>query len=347
MRVLRAYNYLNERKIAISAEEELLKKIERNIDEPAEEPVNVDCLITLESCGDSIIVKDKSFPYDSARINNDLSFTGYDYLRYGTLVRTVWQKARTDFLVRSFVKEDEDAFSKCFKKYYLEEASEGRVLLHASTVESEKGGILIPGLCRSGKTTLTICLAERLGCTLVSDGDSIVNSKDEGLISSYLPRAIYARFSAIILSPGLSGLIENYRESEATQYFDHDALDRIIAAKRFDVDAGINCSRKKFAELLRVKTKPQSKISTIIFPEYSSGHQLTMRSIGVQEAVQRLKANAFPKEVDLGVVRKQQDIQPPELELPEEWLNGIKLISISYSGAKALSKSLLEDLITT
>lgn len=338
------YDYLGERKVIIRAPEGLLLKIERNIEEPGNPSTDFDCFFEIEVVEEGSIIKDKSFPYRSVRKNNSLSTPGIDFLRYNTLVRTIWQKSCSEFFVRSYIQNDEDAFCKCFEKYLLEEASEGKILFHASTVESKNGGLTIPGRCWSGKTTLAVSFLEKLDLTFINDGDTLLDFTEKGLRGSYIPKPIYTRFSTIANSQKLLSLLNEYHNSEATQQFDEDALQKIILARKFDLDVGISSSRKKFCDLLKVNSKPKTNIKKIIFPEYTPNGPVSVTPIGRAETVKRLKLNAFPKRVDLHSLEQQQDIVPPEIHIPDLWIDEVKSVVVSYSGIKDLTRGLLEDL---
>jgi len=344
---MKVVNYLSERKIGIEAPKSY-ERIFRNLQESLLEEGSADCKIKVEAGEKVEIVRDEKYPFSWSEENRDLPVKGTDFFRYGTKTKTIWEMPNSQFLVKSYLKGDEEGALKCIKKYYFgEPCSQDKVLLHASLVSISGEGCLIVGKYRAGKTTLTVRLLEDFGADLVSEGNTLISFTNGVLSGYYIPRPIYARFSIIADSEKLFPLIQDIDSCEATQPFDIDAIYRIIKARAFYVDAGLNISRQRFAELEQIRTLSSSEIRRVIFTYYLGEDPVQLVEVGSKGALKILKSCEFPKETSIGKVQKQTDILPPERTLiNEEWLSSLRTLSISFNRNEDLSKQLLEDLLS-
>ncbi|PJA69475.1 hypothetical protein CO155_04325, partial [Candidatus Pacearchaeota archaeon CG_4_9_14_3_um_filter_35_19] len=260
----RIYPYLGEANIAISAPENLLERLERNIEE---RPIKggYEGIVKVEEGEFREIKKDKTFKYASAKSNCESSLKGYDYFRYNTLVRTIWRENDKTFHVKNHLQDDETGALKCFKNiYYSLPQSREKSLIHSSSIDLNGRGILIVGGYRSGKTTLTFKFLEELSAKLVEGGNTLISFKNN-LKAHYLPRVLYARLSTISSSPYLYHLIKDINCCDAQQTIDKDALERIILSKAFHVNAELCFSREKLHELFgRNVTCSETHINRVI-----------------------------------------------------------------------------------
>jgi len=345
---VRVYPYLGEISIAVNASEGLLNRLEGNIEESPIKTNNYDGIVKVEETNFREIVKDKNFRYASTKPNYEFPFEGYDYLRYNTLVRTIWKERDTVFYVRNHLPNDESGILQCLKKiYYATPASRDKSLIHSSTINLGGQGILIVGKYRSGKTTLTFKLMEELGASLIEVGHSLISFNNQ-LIGNYSLRALYARFSTVFNSAYLFPLLQNVDDCEAQQPIDKDALENIIKSKAFHVDAGLCLSRRKLCDLFGKKiTTSGTRIKKIIFPEYSPTEGVKIFSLQLDEAYGKITEREFPKDTGIGKVLHQTKITPPEhSNLNKIWFEDLEFKRVIFSDWNDLTKSMLEDIIS-
>jgi hypothetical protein len=345
--VLEVYNYLDEIRLAVDVPRNLSIKLSRNMEESASPSDNFDAMIKVVEGYYREIKKNKEFSYLSVKPNHSRPYTGFDYFRYNTHIRTIWERSPSEFIILTHVQDDVEAILKCMKKFYFtQDISRNKSLVHSSLIQIRGKGILIPGSYRSGKTTLTVRFLEELGGIFISEGNTLISYDEQNLRGFYLPRTVYARFSIISSSSKLRPLLENISLTEANQIFDRDALERIISSRAFNVDAGLSMSRARFVELLKTTSSQSTEIHKIIFPQYREHGFLDIQTIQEQEAFQRLKEREHPKKTDFCKVEKQYDIKPPEetIILPQ-WVKGIDCYILSFRGYQDLSKTVLEDLL--
>ncbi len=302
-----------------------------------------DCIIRVNETQEYFkIMKDKNFPFVSIRENWSRPYVGADLFRYGTHVRTIWRKLNYEYEVETHTKLDEKAVLKCFKNFYFENSSRDNLLLRAALVNVDNQGILITGKCRSGKTTLAQSMAVTAKARLVSGGNTLISIEKGELIGNYIPRPFYIRFSTIASSSELIPVLRDLESCNAVQYLDEDALRRIISSRSFDVNAGLCISRRKYADLLAIKTEPSAKIDKIIFTQYSPGIP-QIKGCSVGEALRLLKQRILPKKINL--FKLEETIPLDKINLDTEWIINKKLIKISFAGPFPLTKSLLEDIV--
>ncbi len=343
----RNYFYLSEKNITIEASTALLNRIQENIEEGPDSSPNPDCIIRVNEADVPVkIVRDKAFPFASTRENTKKSYQGVDLYRYGTHVRTIWKKSNQEYEVQANTFLDEKAALRCFKNFYFENSNKNKLLLQSSLVELGKEGILIVGKYRSGKTTLCQVLLEEGKANLISGGNTLLSFNNDKLVGEYFPRPIYIRFSGIVQSPSLIHLLSDISSCNATQYFDEDAISKIVATKSFDVDAGLAVSRKRYSNLLSIKSKPSAIIKKIIFTNYHS-HLPIVRNILLGEAKELIDQRIFPKNTNLHKLEETPEITPPEnIYINTDWFTDIKLKEIYFSRTSDLTREVLEDILT-
>ncbi len=345
--VKKSYFYLGEQNIGIEAPKVLLKRIGRNFEEvPIENGFNVGDVKVEE--GEMVeFSRDRSKPYLATKLNDSRGYHGVDFLRYGVLVRTIWQRNPPHYEVQNFLPLDETGALSCFKKiYYNTSSSKNKALIHGSLVCVGGKGILITGKCWSGKTSLTLGFLEKFLGDFVSDGNVLISYEDGHIVGHYLPRPVFVRFHSINSSKGLSGLLKKPYEAESIQPFDKEAIEEIIAGKKYELDAGLNISRRKFAELIGVKTTPTLKVDRVVHTKFGCTDLPTINPISVEASYGLLLAREFPKETTLGNLRHQKEIERPDDSIIErDWLDGVERVETSFDANKTLTKSLLEDLI--
>lgn len=341
------YNYLGEQDIEISGPVGLLERIGRNFEElPTEEGDKVGS-IKIEEGEFVSFHRDGSKPYLSTRQNGSKDYPGIDFLRYGVCVSSIWKKDPLNFEIKNYLPSDESTTLKCFKKvYYSTEPSRNKALVHGSLINLDGKGILITGPCWSGKTSLTLGLLEKLNATFISDGNTLLSYEDGSLNGYYLPRSVFVRFSSISSSPILGSILSDIDKAESIQPFDIEYIEEIIRDKNYDVDAGLNLSRRKFSELLGVRTVPHTRIHRIIYPNFSEEDTPGIKSLDPPDAFERLSQREFPKTTSIGNMKHQRDIEcPNESIIDESWFDEIESLSVSFDARKNLSISLLEGLL--
>lgn len=345
--VKRGYFYLKEQNIGIEAPYKLFKRINKNFEEIPSGNVPTAGSIIIEEGKYVEFNRDKSKRYLSTRENVSRDCQGTDFLRYGVLVRTVWKEDSLHYKIQNFLPLDETAALSCFKKvYYSTPSSRGKALVQGSVVVVGGRGILVTGKCWSGKTSLVIGFLEKLKGRFVADGNVLVSYTGGGMRGSYLPRPIFVRFHSINLSECLSKILTNPERAEAVQPFDKEAIEEIIAEKKYELDAGLNFSRKKFAELLGIETLPTCRINTVIHTRFDNADLPIIDLVGLAESHGLLLAREFPKETALANIKHQREIEKPNRSIIEQsWLESTGRIGVSFDAKKNLTRSLLEDLI--
>ncbi len=331
----KVFNYCGISNIEINAPTNLLERLAENLEGEIDYVKDSDCNISIyqpEKLEE--IIKDKNFDYLTINQVGTKKEPSIKYTRYNTQVRTIHQKSLTEYFVDSRIKLDESAGLICVRNYLSNHPELFDLpLLHASLVNYESKGILIAGNSRQGKTTSMVYMLEDLGAVFVGDENIILdlkNGKPKGL---YVPRTPRARFSTIAQS-GLSKVLENLELTNATQYIDSDAIEKIISSKSFHVDAGMAFSRNSFCDLLGTKSQEISNIDLILFPRYVEENSFRVRNLGLEEGVKRLS--------EIGLMRKSE-ICPKELTeiqliLDKEKFKGIDFLELSFSDIQGLRR---------
>src|SRR3989344_4459915 len=319
--VVKIYPYLGEQNIGVEAPENILDRVEGNIDENAIDERVYDGIVRAWEGELRTIERDKTAKYISTRKNTEREIEGCDYLRYRTHVQTIWRRNDFEYEVQNHLSNDETGVLKCFKKvYYMLPKSQDKTLLHATAVDVAGKGILFIGKKRAGKTSLAFSMIDRLGASLVEGGNSLV-SFNNGLRVYYLPRPIFARFVTIAESAYLNILLEDIEKTEAQQPWDIEAIHEIIRTRAFCVDGGLNFSRRAFGRLSGKRALSTSMVKTIVFPSYSGGGVVKVNSISIEEAYKRLVEREYKRDTALGKVQDQDHLEHPQESIVRiEWL---------------------------
>lgn len=341
------YNYLGEGNISIEAPTDILERAERNLEEEPNDNPETQGKVYVTKGEPVKIRKSDNYPYIWAKTNSSKNYEGVDFFRYNSHIQTIWKKNSKEYEVLTNQGVDCGGALKCFKKiYYGGKSSRNKSLIHGALLNIDEKGIFIVGQYRSGKSTLLMNLLEGFGGTLITGGNTLIGEGEDEISGFYLPRNIYLRFSSIVSSDKLRPTIYDQDSCEAIQPIDKEALDSIVRAKAFHVDAGLNYSRKKFSELMGIKNSPNSRIEKIIFIEYAEGSKPNLRSLSNKEALARLRKREFPINTSIGNIDHQTKIKPPKESLIEKnWLKYLDMNLLSYNGNKDLTKILLEDLV--
>ncbi len=336
----RVYNFLNKMKLGIRSECDSLNRYEENIEESAITSLKHDGIITVNQVGDIPIKKDKNYPYLWAKKQGEKT----NIFRYSTLVRSIVTHSENSHELFEYTNDDEGVLD-IFKHIYCQsDIASKNALVHASALNLNECGLLISGPCRSGKTTLTLSLLKNGLGKLVNEGLTLLDFKDNSLQSYYLPRQVYLRFSSIAKDPKLSSLLTNYNFNKSPQYFDHDALQNIINAKAFHVDAGLTISRKLFSQLYDIDTLSTTPINKLFFTEYSDN--VSIKNIDKSEALRRLRENEFPLRNTFNRIISQNEISSPKItQIKNKWLANVDPKVISFNEKGDLGKNTLEDLL--
>lgn len=342
---MQVYNYLEEARIGVEAGEVLSTRVRKNFDEIPTDSKE-DMKVFVEQGEETRIIKDKRFPYAITKPNEERGCEGYDFFRYNTKTYTIWRTARNNFYVINYIRGNEDCVLRCVKKWYYQQPSaETKANMHASAVIVGNHGFLIMGVPRSGKTTLTANLLEKLGSSLVSEENTLV-SYDGNIQAHYIPKPIHIKFRIIADSPRLSQVISNLDLCEAMQILDEDFIDRIINEKLFDMDASLNIARRSFGNLLGIRTFPKTRVSAVIFPEYSHGEKPSIRIPEFEEVRDLLRQSELSKSDSLGKLRKAYEKeQAVESLFSPSWVSDLRRIKVSFDGSKDLTKTFLEEII--
>jgi hypothetical protein len=343
----RNYDYLGEGNISIDAPTDILERVERNLEEKSNDNSETQGIVYVTKGRQVEIKKTEDNQYLWTRQNSERDYEGVDYMRYKAHVQTIWKENPRRYHTISRRGVEWNGALDCFKKiYYDTEGSQNKALVHGALVNIGGKGIFLVGGCRSGKSTLMMNLLEGLGGSFVTEGNTLLESNENRITGFYLPREVYLRFSSIENSERLRQSMEEIGLCEATQPIDIEAIKRIIQARAFHVDAGLNYSRSRFSELLEVERMSSSPIDKIVFTSYAQGHPLTISRISDIQALDILQGREFPKNTAIGGTKHQSEIEPPTKSLIDlGWIEQVDHLSISHNGNEDLTKSVLEDLI--
>jgi len=329
----KVFDYNRITKIGIEGPSSLLEKIAENLESEVTHNTGVDCLIRINITKHPVeIIKDKRFDYLTVTKTRTEDQQTISYKRYNTYVRTIRKKSPTLYEVDVNINLDEASGLICIRNYLNNHPLLSQYpLLHASLLNLNGIGVLIPGFYKRGKTTLSVYLLQEQKANFVSDENVILESSDDGIRGLYVPRTIRVRFSTIAESK-LSKVLENITIANATQYIDQDAIERIIKARKFNVDAGIAFSRKAFCNLLGTNSQESSSIDLVIFPNYSES--MKIRKIDSQLGIERLSS--------FGLIRKSK-ISPRELEqakidLSQYNFRRIDFLEVGFSSMESLKQ---------
>ena len=329
----KSFDYAGILTIEIRGPANLLERIADNMEGETGNSSSPDCTICINQSESPVeIKKDKRFDYLTIDKTGTVEQPSIRYTRYNTHVRTIHQKSPNDYKVDTNVERDEASGLICIRNYLSNHPKLTKYsLLHASLINIDGRGILIPGSSRQGKTALAVYLLQEHGASFVSEENVILDVNEENIRGLYVPRTPRVRFSTIAESV-LSKVLENIKVSNATQYIDPDAIERIIDTHSFNVDAGIAFSRRVFCDLLGTDSQESSPVNMVLFPKYKGSGNLNVKTLGLEEGVQRLSR--------AGLIRKS-DIDPKELQettvsFKQYKFEGFDFIEVEFSGVENL-----------
>lgn len=332
----KVFNYNNLASIEIDGPISLLERIARNVEgeRPETDRVIPDCRIKInESFAPVEIEKDKKYQYLTVRNIGSSDEPSIEYIRYNTPVRVIRYRSNQEYVVDVNVRLDESAGLICLRNYLSNHPQLSPLpLLHASLLSLNKRGILIASNSRQGKTTLAVYLLQEQKADFVSD-ENIILENDRGKVRGlYIPRTPRIRFSAIAESR-LSEALKDVKLTDATQYIDQDAIEKIISTKSFNVDAGLAFSRQSLCNLLGVSSRESELIDTVILPKYNEGG-LYVRNIPFSQGIEQLSRSGL---------KRKSSIDPKELEettidLSSMNLKNVEFIEVGFSDFKCLIK---------
>lgn len=329
----RVFDYAGISKIEVKGPEDLLERIAENMEEETNYCPNPDCIIHLNQSENPIeIEKDKRFPYLTIEKSGTAEQSSVKYIRYNTPIRTIHQRSSDSYEVDARVAMDESSGLICIRNHLNNhpELSENP-LLHASLLNLDGRGILIPGSSRQGKTALAVYLLERYRARFVSDENTMLSLNEGDVKGLYIPRTPRIRFSTIAES-GLSKVLDDIKIANATQYIDSDAIEKIISTRSFHVDAGLAFSRRAFCNLLGTNSQESSLVNLVLFPNYKKDGNLSLRTLNLNEGVQKLSKT--------GLIRKSnidpRELQETELEFESSKFEGIEFAEVNFSGIENL-----------
>lgn len=329
----RVFDYAGISTIEIEGPKNLLERIAENVEGEIENSSNPNCRIRINQSESPIeIEKNKRFDYLTINKTGTAEQPSITYRRYNTHVRTIHQKSSNHYEVDVNVAMDESSGLICVRNYlHSHPELTQHPLLHASLLNLDGRGILIPGSSRQGKTALTVYLLQEYRASFVSDENVILDTDGKNVRGLYVPRTPRIRFSTIAESK-LSKVLENVKLAGATQYIDPDAIEKIIETHSFNVDAGLAFSRRTFCNLLGVNSRESSPVNMVLFPKYKESGNLNVKALGLEEGVKRLSK--------VGLIRKS-DIDPKELQettvsLKPYKFEGSDFIEVEFSGVENL-----------
>lgn len=344
---VKKYNYLGKCTIEVDSNENYHKIIARNFE--FNEKLNPTYgKIKIKNNSSKEIFFDKNFPYLEIKKNIEKSYPGVDHIRYGHLAKSIWKKNPLEYEVETWMKNDDWIFSKLFKKIYYEHPdSKTKSLIHSSGLKINRNGLLLVGPCWSGKTSLNVSFLSMIkGSKFLAEDEIFLSKSDNQLEANYLPGSIYARFSIYDQNKNLQKVLFDPSLLDSLQVFDSNVISRIINKKRYNLDLGLNLSRKKFCDLMGIESIEKTKINKIIFTEYSTKKIPSIKKLDKQKAIKYLKEREIFKDKSLNRIRKRTSKNNIKNSiLKENFLENVELIKLSYDAKKHLSKTLLEDLL--
>jgi len=325
----KVFDYVGMSKIEVRGPEDLLERIAENIERETYNYQNPDCIININQSENPVrIEKDKRFPYLTIERFGTAEQPSIKYTRYNTPVRTIYKKSSDSYEVDSHVVMDESASLICIRNHINNHPVLSQYpLLHASLLNLNGQGILIPGNSRQGKTTLTVYLLQEYGASFVSDENVFLDIRKKNVRGLYVPRNPRVRFSTIAES-GLSRALEDIELANATQYIDQDAIERIIATHSFDVEAGLAFSRKAFCNLLGTSSQESSLVNLVLFPTYKENGNLSFKKLGLGEGMHRLSKTGLMTKSDID----PKELQETEVKIETSKFEGIKFAEVTFSG---------------
>ena len=324
----RVFDFCGRFNVGIRATESLIDRIAGNIQTEIKEVIATpkSVIEIHEPRAYEAIVKDKKYPYLTVKVNPSTGAT--EYYRYNTFIRTIRVVSEGHYDVNVNTEGDEAAGLICFRNFCNSHHSLIQTpLVHASLVDLNGEGILMSGDSHSGKTALMIYLMQQLKAGMISEDNVYLEKDMRGL---YFPKVPRVRFSTVRDSC-LSPLLTNLQATDATQYWDIDSIERVVAQGTLDVDGGLAISRRKVAEMCGVKTSDSVQIDKVVFPSYSEGEP-SFEEMGQEEGFGMLEK--FGRE-------KKKDIDPrgmgaEAISLKDFERRNIKFYKLAFGGLKTL-----------
>ena len=331
--VKRTFNYRNFSTIEIDAPKDVLDRIAYNLEGEQKNIPKPNCKIKINESNSPVeIQKNRNYEYLSIEESGNVEESSLKYYRYNTHIRTINQKCPNSYEVYSNTLLDEDSGLLCVRNHLNNNLKIAEhPLLHASLININGKGILIPGCSKQGKTTLTTYLLQEQGGVLISDENVVLDTSKEKLRGIYVPKKIRVRFSAIAKS-NLSNALGDLTLTDATQYLDTSYIKEVIENRNFESEWGLAFSRKSFCDLIGASSSEESQIDMVVFPKYQEGKEIGVREIGLEEGIKKIS--------EAGLIKKSH-LNPRELEgtvldlkIPKE--KRLEFIEISFSGMDTL-----------
>lgn len=328
----RVFDYVETTKIGIEGPINLLERIAANVEGEKSPTTPADCSITIyQSPNPTKILKDKNFPYLTLERGGTPDKPTISYTRYNTHVRTIYQNSPQNYYVEANVALDESSGLICIRNYLSSHSELSQhPLLHASLITFDGRGVLIAGDSRQGKTTSTIYFLED-GASFVGDENIALDMNNNRPRGLYIPRTPRVRFSTIAESR-LSAALDDINLTEATQYIDPDAIERIISSRNFYVDAGMAFSRRAFCKLLGTKSAEQSSIDLVVFPKYTPSGKVSKKKLSLSDGINRLSHSGLKRKSDID----PKELTDTQITLSPEAFLGIEFLELEFSGITTL-----------
>ena len=329
-RKLRAFSFCGMFNVGIEGPNSLLERIAGNIHTEVD-PVNAKLhgrIIINEPEVYETITRDKKFPY--LTIKNGPAGKSITYYRYDTFVREIRQKNGGLYEVDINTEDDEAAGLICFRNFCNNHPSLTEYpLVHASLVNLEGEGVLISGDSKAGKTTLMVYLMEQFGARFVSEDNVYLRNDMTGV---YFPKVPLIRFPTVRDSC-LSPLFWDLATTDATQPWDIESLESVVANKNFGIDGALAISRRKVAQMCGVSTDESIRINRVILPSFSE-EGLKLEEIEQEDGFRILEKFGREKKKSLD----HRDIAVDYVSLEGFERRGIRFYKLGYSGLRQLIK---------
>jgi len=329
----RTFNYTNLSTIEIDAPKNVLDRIDHNLEAEQDNISNPDCTIKIHESKFPIeIQKDRNFKYLTIERSGTSEQPSFRYYRYNTHIRTIKQDSFNSYEVYTNTLLDEDSGLLCVRNHLSRNPKiASHPLLHASLINLNGKGMLLPGNSKQGKTTLMTYLLQEEGGVLISDENTVLDISKDKLKGLYLPKKIRVRFPTIAASR-LSRALENLTLTNATQYLDADYIEKTIKNRDFEREWGLVFSRKSFCKLLEISSGESSQIDVVVFPKYQENKNVNIKSILLGEGIQRVSESGLIKKSNLYPKELEERILNPDLFKKKR----LEFLEISFSGIEDL-----------
>lgn len=239
-------------------------------------PTLPDCVTTIDVAYGSVaaeVIRDRKYPYDRLEVPVGLGSNHFSYYRYDTHVRHVEFQPPRSYVITSHVRADENAVLIPLKDWLQHELRRDEALLHASCVARGDKGLLIVSNSGGGKSVATARLLAA-GCAFVGDEVVLVQiNQDASLTATFVPQAIFARFSLVRQSP-LATYLGALGQCCATQLTDEQSIEEMISRSDMSDKGGLTLSPRSFCDCLGAPMRPSCVVERIVLLErvmYTSG----------------------------------------------------------------------------